>query len=73
MNVAPSPDDDELLLIGDVAKMTRRSVDTLRWLRHRGEGPPAHRAGRRLYYRRGAVRRWLAELEQHDSNPRPAA
>jgi DNA-binding transcriptional MerR regulator len=72
MDVAPSPDDDELLLIADVAKMTRRSVDTLRWLRHRGEGPPAHRAGRRLYYRRGAVRRWLAELEQRDSDPRAA-
>jgi hypothetical protein len=73
MDVDPSPDDEDLLLIQDVAKMTRRSVDTLRWLRHRGEGPPAHRAGRRLYYRRGGVRRWLAELEQRGSNRSPVA
>jgi hypothetical protein len=65
-------DDDDLLLIDEVAKITRRSESTLRWLRHRGEGPPAHRAGRRLYYRRGAVRRWLAELEQRDTDPRAA-
>ena len=57
-------DDEDLLLIAEVAAMTRRSVDTLRWLRHCGEGPPAYRAGRRLYYRRGGVRQWLAEQEQ---------
>jgi DNA-binding transcriptional MerR regulator len=67
MDETPNPDDDDLLLIDEVARMTRRSVDTLRWLRHRGEGPPAHRAGRRLYYRRGGVKRWLAEQEQRDS------
>jgi len=46
----PSPDD--LLLLPEVAEITRRSIDTLRWLRHRGEGPRGHRSGRRVYYRR---------------------
>ena len=62
-------DPDDLLLIAEVAQITRRSVDTLRWLRHRGEGPPAHRSGRRLYYRRGGVMRWLAEQERAGSDP----
>jgi len=67
MNDTPSPDD--LLLIQEVAVITRRSVDTLRWLRHRGEGPRAHRAGRRLYYRRGDVAEWLAEQERRAADP----
>jgi Helix-turn-helix domain len=67
----PSPDD--LLLIHEVATITRRSVDTLRWLRHKGEGPRGHRAGRRVYYRRGDVMEWLAAQERAASSPRPAA
>ncbi len=39
MDATPSPDD--LLLIDEVAAITRRSVDTLRWLRHKGRGLPA--------------------------------
>jgi hypothetical protein len=71
MDPAQSPDD--LLLIHEVAIVTRRSVDTLRWLRHRGEGPPAHRAGRRIYFRRGGVMQWLAQQEQAGSDPRSGA
>lgn len=57
-----SPDD--LLLLPEVALITRRSVDTLRWLRHKGEGPPGFRMGRRLVFRRGAVMDWIAEQER---------
>lgn len=71
-NVTPGPD-DPLLLIDEAAELTRRSVNTLRWLRHRGEGPPAYRSGRRIYYRRSAVLAWLAEQERLGANPRPAA
>lgn len=60
---------EDLLLIDEVAVITRRSVDTLRWLRHKGDGPPAHRAGRRLYYRRGKVMQWLAEQERIKAGP----
>ena len=62
MNTAHSPDD--LLLIDEVATITRRSVDALRWLRHKGEGPAAFRSGRRLLYRRSAVMEWIAEQER---------
>jgi hypothetical protein len=64
-----TPNPDDLLLIDEVATITRRSVDTLRWLRHKGDGPPASRQGRRLYYRRGGVVRWLAEQEQAGRTP----
>jgi hypothetical protein len=50
--------DDPLLLIDEVATLTRRSVNTLRWLHHRGGGPPA---GRRIYYRKSGVLKWLTE------------
>ena len=64
---------DDLLLITEVAQITRRSVDTLRWLRHRGEGPQGHRAGRRVYFRRRDVMAWLAEQERAASVSGPAA
>jgi predicted DNA-binding transcriptional regulator AlpA len=70
----PSPDD--LLLLPEVAEITRRSIDTLRWLRHRREGPPGFRMGRRVVFRRGAVMEWIAQRERQqpgDRNPRPAA
>jgi predicted DNA-binding transcriptional regulator AlpA len=70
----PSPDD--LLLLPEVAEITRRSVDTLRWLGHRGEGPPGFRMGRRVVFRRGAVMEWIAEQEREQlggRGPRPAA
>jgi predicted DNA-binding transcriptional regulator AlpA len=69
-----SPDD--LLLLPEVAEITRRSVDTLRWLRHRGEGPPGFRMGRRVVFRRGAVMEWIAQQEREQlggRDPRPAA
>ena len=70
----PSPDD--LLLLPEVAEITRRSVDTLRWLRHRGEGPPGFSMGRRVVFRRGAVMEWIAQQEREQlggRGPRPAA
>jgi predicted DNA-binding transcriptional regulator AlpA len=69
-----SPDD--LLLLPEVAEITRRSIDTLRWLRHRGEGPPGFRMGRRVVFRRGAVMEWIAQQEREQlggRGPRPAA
>lgn len=66
-----SPDD--LLTMPEVAEITRRSVDTLRWLRHNGEGPRGHRAGRRVYFWRRDVMAWLAEQEQRGADLRPAA
>jgi hypothetical protein len=55
---------DDLLLLPEVAILTRRSEATLRWLRHCGQGPKGHRSGRRLYFRRRDVLEWLAEQER---------
>lgn len=74
MDTTPSPDD--LLLIEEVATITRRTVDTLRWLRHKGEGPEGFRMGRRLVFRRRAVTEWIAQQERKQARgrgPRPAA
>jgi predicted DNA-binding transcriptional regulator AlpA len=60
----------------EVADITRRSVDTLRWLRHKGEGPIGFRMGRRVVFRRGAVMDWIAQQEREQRSargPQPAA
>ena len=70
------PNPDDLLLLPEVAEITRKSVDTLRWLRHRGEGPQGFRMGRRVVFRRGVVTAWIVQQERKelgDRNPRPAA
>lgn len=55
---------DEFLLLPEVAALTRLSPETLRWMRHKGTGPPCAKAGRRLLYRRGDVLEWLAQLKR---------
>jgi dihydrofolate reductase len=45
----------------------------LRWLRHQGRGPKGHRAGRRIYFRRGDVMEWLAEQERAAGTSHPTA
>jgi hypothetical protein len=73
--MAPSaaPSSEDLLLIEDVSVITRRSVGALRWLRNQGQGPKGHRAGRRIYFKRGDVMEWLAEQERAASPSRPTA
>jgi excisionase family DNA binding protein len=54
----------DLLLLPEVAQITRLSESTLRWLRHQGRGPAGFRLGRRLLFRRGEVEAWLRHHEQ---------
>jgi predicted DNA-binding transcriptional regulator AlpA len=54
----------DLLLLPEAAALCRLSVSTLRWLRHRGEGPSGFKMGRRLMFRRTAVEAWISEHEQ---------
>ena len=70
-NATQSPDD--LLTITEVAAITRQPEATLRWLRHRGEGPEGFKIGRRLFYRRFSVTQWIAEQERASRGPRSAA
>ena len=66
----PDPKDKpRTLLVGwisrlDLALELGLSVDTLRRWEAMRTGPPCVRAGRKVYYRRGAVEEWLEEQEQ---------
>jgi len=42
--------------------------DTLARWATRGEGPPLVKVGRRVFYRRKSVERWLAESERKNRN-----
>ena len=55
---------DDLLLMPEAAALARMSVSTLRWLRHRGEGPTGFRLGRRVVFRRAEVEQWIAQHEK---------
>ncbi len=50
-----------LLLMPEVADQIRTSVDTLRYWRHLGVGPPSFKLRRRVVYRSEDVESWIAE------------
>ena len=64
--IADHVSDDDLLTTAEVAALTRAPVSTVRYWRHMGQGPASFRLGRRVVYRRGAVARWLREMERAD-------
>jgi DNA-binding transcriptional MerR regulator len=49
----------DLLTIDEVAERYRVPVATLRFWRHRGEGPTSFRLGRRVVYRLADCEAWL--------------
>lgn len=51
----------ELLTIEEVAERYPVSVSTLRYWRHRGEGPKSFRLGRRVVYRLADCEEWVAQ------------
>jgi predicted DNA-binding transcriptional regulator AlpA len=51
--------EDQLLLIEEVATITRMSIATLRWRRHCGLPPNGFKLGRRVVYRRRDIRAWI--------------
>lgn len=55
--------DEDVLNMTQAAEMVNRGIETLRYWRKFGGGPPSFKVGRRVMYRRGAVRAWLAEQE----------
>ena len=69
-HVENTGNDAEFMLLPEVAALTRQTPSTLRWLRHKGEGPPAVKLGRRLVYRRSAVLEWIRQEEKKQSGAR---
>jgi predicted DNA-binding transcriptional regulator AlpA len=52
----------ELLLIEEVAELTRLPLSTLRFYRHRGNGGPrSFKLGNRVVYRRSDVEAWIEQ------------
>ncbi len=49
-----------LLKINEVSTKYQIPEPTLRYWRHRGEGPPSARIGRRVMYRQADVEAWIA-------------
>jgi predicted DNA-binding transcriptional regulator AlpA len=58
------PDDEDLLLMPEVAELARMPVNTLRHMRKKGDGPEGFRLGKRVVFRRGKVRAWLKAIEE---------
>lgn len=66
------PDSPDLLLMPEVAELTRLSVATLRYLRHVGRGPRSAVLGRRVAYKRADVLAWIEDqfaAEDHYAPP----
>ena len=60
----PSPDD--LLLLPEVAEITRAPLSTVRYWRHIGFGPESFHLGRRVVYRACDVKSWLEQQRGAD-------
>jgi len=54
--------DPEMLTMAEVATLLRIPIATLRYWRHKGEGPRAFRMGRSVRYWRTEVDAWLQRL-----------
>lgn len=55
-----------LMTMDEVSEMTRIGVNTLRWYRHRSEGPKSAKIGGRVMYRRADVEAWLDAAFEED-------
>ena len=51
--------DDRLLTLPEIEQLSRVPVSTLRYYRHRGDGPPTFKLGRRVVAWESDVRRWM--------------
>lgn len=61
----------EFLTGAEVAELLRTSPETIRYWRHRGEGPPSFKCGRRVLYAADELDCWIADMRRVAS-PHPA-
>lgn len=52
---------DRVLLMEEVAELTRIPMDTLRFWRQAGRGPKSYKLGRRVVYDASDVQTWMEE------------
>ncbi|HEX2361560.1 MAG TPA: helix-turn-helix domain-containing protein [Jiangellaceae bacterium] len=64
---------DRILTLEEISERTRKPVNTLRWYRHRGEGPKTFKLGRSVVAYESDVERWIVEQRDAEHNGAPAA
>ena len=65
----PVGNDEDFLTLPEVAEILRVPVNTLRWWRQRGAGPPFFKIGRHLVTTIGDLRAWIQEQKQPATGP----
>ncbi len=60
----------KLLTLDEASGITRLPVATLRYLRHRGEGPPFFRLTRRVVVKESDLYTWIEQRSQADAGRR---
>jgi hypothetical protein len=65
----PVGNDEDFLTLPEVAEILRVPVNTLRWWRQRGDGPPFFKIGRHLVTTIGDLRAWIQEQKQQATGP----
>jgi hypothetical protein len=68
----PVGNDEDFLTLPEVAEILRVPVNTLRWWRQRGDGPPFFKIGRHLVTTIGDLRAWIQEQKQQTTDHRVA-
>jgi predicted DNA-binding transcriptional regulator AlpA len=62
---------EKFLLMNEVSERTRIPIDSLRYLRQTGGGPPSFRLGRRVVYPESGLQAWIrAQAEQEEARSR---
>jgi predicted DNA-binding transcriptional regulator AlpA len=54
----------DLLTTAQVSALTGLSPATLRYWRHADEGPASFRLGKKVFYRRATIERWVEAQEK---------
>ena len=65
----PVGNDEDFLTLPEVAEILRVPVNTLRWWRQRGDGPPFFKIGRHLVTTIGDLRAWIQEQKHQATGP----
>jgi Helix-turn-helix domain len=65
----PVGNDEDFLTLPEVAEILRVPVNTLRWWRQRGDGPPFFKIGRHLVTTIGDLRAWIQMQKQQETGP----
>lgn len=64
---------DRLLRVPEIAEMTGKPIDTIRWYRHTGAGPKMFKLGRHVVAKESDVAAWIEAQYVKAAGPDAAA